>query len=84
VLYDGVVDSKWGRKGPNQGQLCLQNNGNATFLNFDLPGQMKHAIRNMQPYACSLPALAAVNIPQLSAAGAASAGAGSGSAAGAK
>ena len=84
VLYDGVVDSKWGRKGPNQGQLCLQNNGNATFLNFDVPGQMKHAIRNMQPYSCSLPALAAVNIPQLSAAGAASAAAGSGSAAGAK
>jgi parallel beta-helix repeat protein len=84
VLYDGVVDSKWGRKGSNQGQLCLQNNGSATFLNFDLAGRMKHPIHNLQPYGCSLPALAVVSIPQVSAAGAPSWGAGSSTETGSK
>ena len=68
LLYDGVVDLKWGRKGPNPGQVCLQNNGEATFLNFDMP-QMKHPVRDLKPYACTLPALAAVSIPQVSGAG---------------
>ena len=63
ILYDGVVDPKWGRKGSNPGQVCLQNNGEAAFLNFDMP-QMKHPVRDLKPYTCSLPALAAVSIPQ--------------------
>jgi len=66
VLYDGMVDPKWGRKGANQGKICLQNNGSATFLNFDMPGQMKHPSPDLKPYGCMLPALDAVNIPQLS------------------
>jgi parallel beta-helix repeat protein len=64
VLYDGMVDPKWGRKGANAGQLCLQNNGAASFLNFDVAGGMKHPVRDVKQYACSLPSLTAVSIPQ--------------------
>ncbi len=65
VLYDGMVDPKWRRRGPNPGQVCLQKNGGATFLNFDVPGQMKHPIHDLKPYSCSLAALAPVSIPQI-------------------
>ena len=68
ILYDGMVDPAWGRKGPNPGQVCLRNNGAATFLNFDAPGQMKHPVRDAKRYACSLPPLTAASIPQLAAA----------------
>ena len=68
LLYDGVIDPTWGRKGPNPGQVCLQNNSGATFLNFDMP-QMKHPVRDLKPYACTLPALAAVSLPQVAGAG---------------
>jgi parallel beta-helix repeat protein len=64
LLYDGMVDPKWGRKGGNSGQICLERNGNATFLNFDMPGAMKHPVSSAKPYSCSLPALSAVTIPQ--------------------
>jgi parallel beta-helix repeat protein len=65
VLYDGMVDPKWERKGPNPGQVCLQNNGRATFLNFDVPGQMKHPVHDLKLYSCSLAALSPVSIPQI-------------------
>jgi len=65
VLYDGMVDPKWGKKGANPGQVCFQKNGGATFLNFDAPGQMKHPVKDINKYACSLPPLTAASIPQL-------------------
>ena len=64
ILYDGMVDPTWGRKGPNQGQVCLTANGAATFLNFDVAGQMKHPVQDIKRYACSLPPLTAVAAPQ--------------------
>jgi parallel beta-helix repeat protein len=67
VLYDGMVDPKWERKGVNPGQVCFQKNGDATFLNFDAAGQMKHAVKDIKAYACSLPPLTAASIPQLAA-----------------
>ena len=63
ILYDGVVDRGWG-KGPNPGQVCLSNNGAAGFLNFDAGGEMKHPVHDLKRYACSLPALTAIAIPQ--------------------
>src|ERR1700676_1880136 len=63
-LYDGMVDPKWGHK-PNSGQICLQKNGDATFLNFDAAGQMKHPVHDLKPYSCSLAPLARVSIPQI-------------------
>ena len=64
VLYDGVVDPAWG-KGKNPGQVCLQRNGDSSFLNFDVAGEMKHAVKDVRQYDCALPALQAVAIPQL-------------------
>jgi parallel beta-helix repeat protein len=69
VLYDGMVDAKWGKKGPNAGQVCLQRNGAASFLNFDVAGGMKHPGKDVKKYDCALPALEAVAIPQVPAAG---------------
>src|SRR5262249_47969030 len=65
VLYDGMVDSKWGKKGANPGQVCFQKNGGATFLNFDAAGQMKHLVKDIGRYSCSLLRLTAASIPQL-------------------
>ncbi len=74
ILYDGVVDPAWGRKGPNAGHLCLENNGAATFLNFDAAGGGKHMVKDMKPYACSATPLTAVSIPQAGAPASASGG----------
>jgi hypothetical protein len=63
ILYDGVVDPARGKK-PNSGQVCLSQNGAATFLNFDAGGSMKHPVHDLKRYACTLPALTAVTIPQ--------------------
>ena len=64
ILYDGVVNPAWRRKGPNPGQVCLSKNGNASFLNFDAAGGMKHPVRDAKRFECSLPALTATAIPQ--------------------
>jgi parallel beta-helix repeat protein len=65
ILYDGMVDPAWGRKGPNPGQVCLQKNGDAGFLNFDAADEMKHAVKDVTKYDCALHALTAVTIPQI-------------------
>jgi len=64
IQYDGSVDPAWGKKGDNPGQICLMNNGAATFLNFDAAGEMKHPVTDVKRYGCTLPALDAVVIPQ--------------------
>jgi parallel beta-helix repeat protein len=68
ILYDGRVDPAWPKKDANSGQICLGNNGAASFLNFDAAGGMKHPVREVKNYACTLPPLAAVSIPNLVAA----------------
>ncbi len=65
ILYDGVVDKAWGKKGQNTGQVCLQRNGEAGFLNFDVAGEMKHPVKDVKVYDCALPALEVVSIPQI-------------------
>lgn len=67
LLYDGVVapDIRKARKGSNPAQVCITNNGAFTFLNFDGANGFKHPARDLKTYACSLPALEAVVIPQL-------------------
>jgi parallel beta-helix repeat protein len=67
ILYDGWLDPAWGTKTRNAGNICLENNGPATFLNFDVTNNMKHPVKDIKLYACSLPALSAVSIPQAAA-----------------
>jgi len=69
ILYDGMVDKAWGKKGPNTGHVCLQRNGEAGFLNFDVAGEMKHAVKEVKVYDCALPALEVVGIPQVAGSG---------------
>jgi len=64
ILYDGLTDPAWPKKSFNSGDICLTNNGTASFLNFDAAGAMKHPVRDISKYACSLPPLSAVSIPQ--------------------
>lgn len=64
ILYDGLADPAWPRKAFNSGDICLANNGSATFLNFDAAGPMKHPVSDISKYGCTLPSLAAVSIPQ--------------------
>lgn len=65
ILYDGLTDPAWPRKNAgNPGEICLVNNGPATFLNFDAEGAMKHPVKEIARYGCALPPLAAVSIPQ--------------------
>lgn len=70
VLYDGVVDPKARAtvKGTNPAQICITNNGNFSFLNFDGGNGFKHPLKDVKIYNCSLQPLEAVNIPQLPAA----------------
>ena len=68
ILYDGRIDPAWKKKGANPGDVCLGSNGAASFLNFDAAGGMKHPVRDVKNYACTLPPLAAVSIPNLAAA----------------
>jgi len=65
ILYDGIVDPAWGHKGENPAQICLTNNAAASFLNFDAAGSMKHPVKDLRKYACKLPALSSVSIPQV-------------------
>jgi parallel beta-helix repeat protein len=71
ILYDGMIDPAWTKKGANPGNICLANNGAASFLNFDAAGSMKHPVRDAKNYMCTLPPLSAVSTPTLVAAEAA-------------
>jgi hypothetical protein len=67
VLYDGQIDPKTKSEkiGPNEAQIWLANNGDATFLNLDLPNQLRHMTRDIKTYHCWLPPVEAVYLPQL-------------------
>lgn len=64
ILYDGVVEPKDGKPGKaGDARICLENNGEATFLNYDAGNGFKKMNRDVKGYKCSLPALAAVTLP---------------------
>ncbi|HLW55500.1 MAG TPA: parallel beta-helix domain-containing protein [Candidatus Angelobacter sp.] len=67
VLYDGVVDPqvRAAKKGPNPAQICIANNGDFSFLNFDGGNGFKHPVKDVKVYNCSLQPLEAVSIPQI-------------------
>ena len=55
ILYDGVLRPKTG-----DAKICIQNNGGATFANYDAANGFKHPSRDLKPHDCSLPPLPAV------------------------
>lgn len=64
ILYDGVIESKDGKPGSAaDAKICIENNGAATFLNYDASNGSKKIVKDVNAYKCSLPALAAINLP---------------------
>ncbi len=66
ILFDGVVNpQKLGaaKRLPDDLRICIQNNGDANFMNYDAGGHFKHASRDLKPFACALTPLSAVNLP---------------------
>lgn len=63
ILYDGLVEPGADGK-PADAKICLQNNGDVTFANFDAANKFKSVSRDLKKHQCSLPALAAITLPQ--------------------
>jgi parallel beta-helix repeat protein len=64
ILYDGVIEPKDGKPGAaTDAKICIENNGSATFLNYDAGNGFKKIGKDVNAYKCSLPALAAINLP---------------------
>ena len=55
ILYDGVLRPKTA-----DAKICIQNNGEATFANYDAANGFKHPSSDLKPHDCSLPPLPAV------------------------
>src|SRR5579884_4190151 len=62
IMWDGIVDSKISA----DPRICIHNNGDTTFLNYDAAGGFKKVSSDLKPHACELPALAAITIPNVS------------------
>ena len=64
ILYDGVIEPKDGKPGTvADAKICLENNGMITFLNYDAANGSKKMVKDVNAYKCSLPALAAITMP---------------------
>ena len=68
ILYDGVIEPKDGKPGvATDAKICLENNGAITFLNYDAGNGFKKMVKDINAYKCSLPALAAIALPNVGA-----------------
>ncbi|MES2734267.1 MAG: parallel beta-helix domain-containing protein [Bacteroidota bacterium] len=65
ILYDGIVNTQLkeanGKVKP-EAQICLRNNGNATFANLDAENKFKNISRDMTPYNCEHQPLKAASL----------------------
>jgi parallel beta-helix repeat protein len=60
IIYDGIMDPK---KAPaDERRICIQNNGSATFANYDAGNGFKKISRDPAPHNCSLPPVAPVTL----------------------
>jgi parallel beta-helix repeat protein len=64
VLWDGVTPRK---QDAAQMQICLRDNGGATFMNFDWRGRFDQPSTDLAPHDCELPSLPPVSWPDLAA-----------------
>lgn len=56
ILYDGIL-----RPNTKDAHICIQNNGEATFANYDAGNKFKHVSRDLKSHDCSLPPLQPVS-----------------------
>ena len=65
LRYNGVMNPARLNKGklPQDARICIQRNGDAAFANYDAGNGFKKIVKDVNAYKCSLPALAAINLP---------------------
>jgi parallel beta-helix repeat protein len=64
ILYDGVIEPKNGKPGTAaDARICIENNGEAGFLNYDAANGFKKMVKDVKGHKCSLPALASITLP---------------------
>jgi parallel beta-helix repeat protein len=56
ILYDGIL-----RPNTKDAKICIQNNGDATFADYDAGNKFKHPKRDLKAHDCSLPPLQPVS-----------------------
>jgi hypothetical protein len=55
IIYDGIIEPEQGKPGSlAAAKICLGNNGEASFLNFDGPGGFKKMSRDAKAHQCTL------------------------------
>lgn len=65
IIYDGIIEPVENRSStPLDAKICIANNGEASFLNFDGGGGFKKMSRDPKPYQCALPSLSEIKLPQ--------------------
>jgi len=57
ILYDGVMRPK-----STSAKICIKNNGDATFIDYDAAHEFKHPKRDLAAHACELSPLEAVKL----------------------
>ena len=57
IIYDGILKPK-----STDAKICIQNNGDATFVDYDAAHEFKHPKRDLAAHGCTLPALEAVRL----------------------
>ena len=56
IIIDGIVDyEKYDKDIANPHRICIENNGNATFLNLDAANEFKNMSIDIGAFECSLP-----------------------------
>ncbi len=60
IFYDGVLDPT--KKTSDDSRVCIQNNGDATFINVDAGNKNKKVDRDLKGYNCALPAMNPVTL----------------------
>ncbi len=56
ILYDGIVNAQLRQAGGQvkpEAQICIRNNGSATFANLDAENNFKNISRDPTPYDCT-------------------------------
>ncbi|HEV8147387.1 MAG TPA: parallel beta-helix domain-containing protein [Bryobacteraceae bacterium] len=71
IIYDGILDPKLTKANgvPDDQRICIQNNGGATFANYDAGNGFKTVVRDAKAHDCSLAPLSPVTLTTLGSAG---------------
>jgi parallel beta-helix repeat protein len=60
IMWDGIANAK----ASGDPRICIQNNGDAKFLNYDAGNEFKKISTDLKSHACALPAIGAIELPK--------------------